>query len=166
MTIDDIDTSSDDELLALLTKELQEKVPAKPGSSEFIRQIKELPVGLRSMAATHQLDVSLALDDLGWHFGNCHSHELAHETAQGLDELGAPELAKAFRDAYQIAQNYWTTLGEENWTKWYHGSEFEHSIKPLNHEAQHIMDAKKRGIFDYWINYTRHYPERIGAVET
>jgi hypothetical protein len=166
MTIDDIDASSDDELLALLTTELQAKISAKLGSPEFVRQIKELPVGLRAMAATHQLDVSLAFDDLGWHFGNWPSHELAEETAQGLDELRATELAKLFRDAYQIARNYWTSLEAENWTQWYHGSEFEQLTEPLNREALRIINTRKRGIFDYWINYARHYPEQIGAIET
>ena len=33
-------------------------------------EIQRLPVGLRAMAATHHLDISLTLDDIGWHFLN------------------------------------------------------------------------------------------------
>jgi hypothetical protein len=36
----------------------------------------------------------MALDDLGWHFYNFHSRELAEETYRGLRELGADEAAE------------------------------------------------------------------------
>jgi hypothetical protein len=117
------------------------------------------------MAATHHLDISLALDDLGWHFGNDHSLELAEETARGLDELKATELATLFREAFRIAQNYWTELGKENWAKWYHDSELERAVEPLNREAWRVLGTKKCGIYDYWINYARHFPEQVGATD-
>jgi len=63
-------------LFSLLGRELKDRITTKRGSPEFVAEIKELPVGLRSMATTYELDVSLALDDLGWHFGNWHSVEL------------------------------------------------------------------------------------------
>ena len=34
----------------------------------FVRRLGQLPRGLRTMAATYELDVSMTLDDLGWHF--------------------------------------------------------------------------------------------------
>ena len=64
-----ISSSSDDELFTLLSKELEYRIPAARGSLEFLVQIRRLPVGLRAMAATYELDVSLTMDDLGWHFG-------------------------------------------------------------------------------------------------
>ncbi len=166
MTIDEIDASSDDELFVLLKNALEQQITAHPASPEFITQIRGLPVGLRAMAATHQLDVSLTLDDLGWHFGNWHSLELAEETALGFDELKAVELAMIFREAFRLAQNYWTELGTENWTQWYHGSEFQQVIKPIDEKARCLLDTKKRGLFDYWLSYARHFPERVGAIET
>jgi hypothetical protein len=36
----------------------------------FAANIALLPPGLRAMAATHWLDISLTLDSLTWHFGN------------------------------------------------------------------------------------------------
>src|SRR5262252_3789767 len=114
ITIEAIDSSSDDELFALLGKELEGRISAARGSAEFVAQIRELPVGLRAMAATYELDVSLALDDLGWHFGNWHNEELARETARGLETLGARELADLFRQAFEIAKKYWTELGGAN----------------------------------------------------
>src|SRR6267142_4362003 len=96
ISVEAIDSSSDDELFSLLGKELEKRVSAERGSPEFVAEIRNLPVGLRAMAATYELDFSLALDDLGWHFGNWHNVDLAEETSQGLEELGASELASVF----------------------------------------------------------------------
>ena len=82
------------------------------------------------MASTYHLDVSLARDDFGFHFGNNHSKELAEETAFGLDELGATELASLFREAFLHAQRFWEELGKENWHKWYSDSELEETLLP------------------------------------
>jgi hypothetical protein len=115
------------------------------------------------MAATYELDVSLALDDLGWHFGNWHSVELAEETAAGLEELGAQELAELFRAAFDLAQDYWIELGAENWMEWYNSSALEKAVGPLNAKAWAIVRQKKNGIFSYWVEYAKKYPERVGA---
>ena len=165
ITLDAIDSSSDDELQSLLFRELEQNVSAGHGSPEFLAQIRNLPVGLRAMAATSELDVSFALDDLGWHFGNWHTTELSEETARGLEELGAAELASLFRQAFEIAQRFWTELGSEGWMRWYHGSEFERQTRPLNDKARSILASKGGSLFKYWVDYARHHPERVGAVE-
>jgi len=87
ITLDTIDSSSDDEWFSLREKELENRISADRGSAEFVAEIQGLPVGLRAMAATYELDVSLALDDLGWHFGNWHNEDLAEETARGLARI-------------------------------------------------------------------------------
>jgi hypothetical protein len=165
LTLEDIDSSSDDELRSLLGKELKERISAERGSLEFLVQLRSLPVGLRAMAATYELDVSFALDDLGWHFGNWHSAELSEETAQGLDELGAGNLAALFRQAFQLAQGYWSELGAEEWMSWYHGSAFERAVGPLDKQSRSILDDKGGSIFKYWVDYARRHPERVGATE-
>jgi hypothetical protein len=165
LTLDAIDSSSDDELFSLLGKELQTRISATKGSAEFVAQIRDLPIGLRAMAATYELDVSLTMDDLGWHFGNWHSADLAEDTARGLQELGAADLARIFTEAFRIAQQYWTELGAENWTDWYHGSPLEKATDALTEEACSILKDKKNGIFKYWVDYARRYPERVGAVD-
>jgi|SRR5436190_10831062 len=163
LTVQQINSSSDDELFSLLAKELEAKIPADRSSPEFLEQICHLPVGLRAMAATYELDVSLTMDDMGWHFGNWHSAELAEETALGLEELGALDLAKVFRQAFQLAQRCWIELGSEHWMDWYLGSDFEKETSPLSEEAWSILQDKKRGIFDYWIDYARKDPGRVGV---
>jgi len=157
-------SGSDDELRTRLGKELESRISARRGSPEFLTQIRNLPVGLRAMAATYELDVSFALDDLGWHFGNWHSTELTEETARGLDELGASALASIFRQAFELAQAYWPELGAEGWMGWYHGSAFEQAVGPLDKQARSILESNGGGIFKYWVDYARKHPDRVGAT--
>ncbi len=161
LTREAISVSSDDELFKLLAKELERRISVTRESPEFAAEIQKLPMGLRAMAATYELDVSLVMDDLGWHFGNWHNTVLAEETIRGLDELGAAELAVIFREAFHIALRFWDELGTKDWSKWYHGSPLEKEIEPLNERARKILDGKKNGIFEYWVNYARKYPERV-----
>jgi hypothetical protein len=165
LTMAAIDASSDEELLAVLGKELQARVSAEQGSPEFVAKIRELPVGLRAMAATYELDVSFALDDLGWHFGNWCNKELAQETEQGLKELGMEEVAALFGRAFDVAKKHGSELANDNWMEWYHGSEFEKEVRPFDKQARELLD-RKGDIFKHWVRYTRRYPDRVGAAET
>lgn len=165
ITIEAIDSSSDDELLTLLSQELERRLPADKGSPEFLPHVRKLPIGLRAMAVTHELDVSLALDDLGWHFGNWHDMELAQETIHGLELLGAKELADLFRQAFEIAKGFWAELGDENWMEWYPDSPFEQAVEPLTKKAWSILEDKRIGILKYWVDHARRYPEQVGAAD-
>jgi hypothetical protein len=80
-----------------------------------------------------------------------------------LDELGAKELAEVFRGAFRLAQDYWIALGSEDWEEWYHGSALEKAVDPLTRKAWSILAGKKKGILDYWVDYARKHPERVGA---
>jgi len=164
LTLKSLASSSDDELFVLLGKELGRRVPAPRDSPEFLHQIQQLPVGLRAMAATYELDVSLALDDLGWHFGNWHDEALAEETAHGLEVLGASELARIFREALRLALGYWSELGGKNWTQWYAGSPLEQAAQPWNDLAWKFLDQYQNGIFHFWVDYARNHPNGVGVI--
>jgi hypothetical protein len=166
LTPEAVNSSSDDQLFSLLGKELESRISAQRGSPEFVAQIRNLPAGLRAMAATYELDVSLALDDLGWHFGTWYDVGLAEETARGLEELGASELGKVFREAFQLAKIYWAERGAEDWMQWYHGSPFENAVGPLTKQAWSILKDNRNGIFKYWVDYARQHPERVGAEDS
>lgn len=154
--------TSDVSLFELLGEELDRRLPnGRSANDEFVADLRALPVGLRSMAATYELDVSLTLDDLGWHFGNWHHLGLAEQTALGLEELGARELADIFREALNVAQRFWLELGDRGWSTWYPESEAEELMSPLNEMAWTILDTKSNGIFSYWTSYARQFPERI-----
>jgi hypothetical protein len=133
----------------------------------FLPAIRRLPAGLRAMAATHELDVSMTLDDLGWHFANWHNLELAEETSRGLKELEAHEVAAVFDQALTLVRPHWDTIGSlvaidfQKFIEWYHGSELEVSLDPLNKRLDDLLDASPRGLFEFWIRYARRYPERV-----
>ena len=161
----DIVGRSSEEVLKALSDELGRLLP-RPSDSRFLAMAKQIPLGLRAMAVTYYLDVSLALDDLGWHFGNYHSKRLAKETAWGLEELGAAELAHLFRKAFQLARKYWRELGRKNWDTWYGESALSKSLDALNGRAWEILRGKEYRIMGYWVDYARRYPERLGISET
>jgi len=66
--LDKDDAGLKDELEQLLTSRAMGDPYSDDGS--FAATIAQLPIGLRAMAATHWLDISLTLDSITWHFGN------------------------------------------------------------------------------------------------
>jgi hypothetical protein len=91
-----------------LRREIEELLAARAlgtpygTNSTLGRNIALLPVGLRAMAATHWLDISLTLDSVTWHFGNFGEPHLVAETEAGLRELGLHELALCFVEAKEL----------------------------------------------------------------
>jgi hypothetical protein len=156
-------SGSNDQVFELLGEQLEKRLPNRT-DPEFVDELRALPVGLRAMAATYELDVSLTMDDLGWHFGNWHDLDLAEETARGLEELRATELAGLFRQALAHAKDYWSELGSETWSDWYHGSRLEEAVMPLNERAWALLEDRWNGIFSYWVEYARQHPDRVGAL--
>ncbi len=158
--------ASDEHLYQMLGKELERWLPkGRRPSPDFVDDLRQLPAGFRAMVATFELDVSLTMDDLGWHFGNWHLWDLAEETAVGLVELEANELADIFRQAMSLAKMHWDELGSDGWSEWYHGSALETAMSPLNDQAWALLEPKSMGIMSYWLDYARKYPERICGLE-
>jgi hypothetical protein len=153
---------SDDALLELLSGELSRRLPhGRRANDAYVRELQSLPPGLRAMAATYELDVSLALDDLGWHFGNWHHLGLAQETLAGLRELGAVRMAELFQAAFGFAQRSWSELGDPAWPQWYTGSALARELEPLNSEAWALWGESKLGLLRYWLSYARAHPEQL-----
>lgn len=155
---------SEAQVFEMLGNELDRLLPSRV-DRHFLVELRKIPVGLRAMAATYELDVSLALDDLGWHFGNWHDHELARETILGLKELEAHEFAEIFSTAYDHAKAFWTELGAEEWMDWYHESDLDRRLGPLNQRAWALWNANSSGLFTYWVKYAKKYPAKLGALE-
>jgi hypothetical protein len=161
---------SDEQLFKLLSSELNCRLPDGAGGNldDQVRFVRSLPRGLRAMAAIHRLEVSMALDDLGWHFYNFHSRELAAETLSGLLELGASEAAEVFKKALELVEAHWESIGElkakplDAFTDWYTASGLEEALDPLNDRLWALCTAAgNRGLLSYWLTYARKYPERV-----
>lgn len=159
---------SDDELLNLLFGGLKQLFPPelRGDPAVFLSRLQSAPAGLRAMAATYDLDVSMALDDLAWHFINHHELlELAEETIRGLRELEAPAAAEIFQKAVAIITPHWQELEggipTESAHDWLDSTGIQAKINPLNRQ---MLDELKQfsggSFFSLWLAYARKYPDR------
>ncbi|MBB5055573.1 hypothetical protein HDF16_000242 [Granulicella aggregans] len=154
------------ELEALLTARAPGNAYSSDGS--FSATLATLPVGLRAMAATHCLDISLTLDSIIWHFGNFGEPGLVEQTEAGLRELGLHELAKCFSDAKHMMLPLLAHRKVED------GNPYEILERAgRRDEADKIkrrawdLDNLGRGksvIYEAWIRYTREHPDRVFAT--
>lgn len=146
---------------------LTSRVAANPygDDSTFAAAIAPLPRGLRAMAATHWLDISLTLDSITWHFGNFGEPGLVAATEAGLIELGLHDLARCFADARDLMVPLLSQRTEADGDPY---EMLEHS--GLRECAEEIdkraweLDNGKPGesvIYDAWIRYARAYPEQV-----
>ena len=157
---------SDDNLYQLLSSELKRLLGGSPASDrihEFVPRLARLPIGLRAMAATYELDVSITLDGFADHFANWHDLGFAEETLRGLHELGALELEGLFAEALEIAHNHWELFGSD-YPRGYRGSEVEALLNSLDQRAWvafGLRDRPGRSILAHWPEYARAHPERV-----
>jgi hypothetical protein len=160
-----MNTPDDDALFKLLSAELDAQLSATSRDVEALhQQLLRLPLGLRAMGATHPLDVSMALDDLGWHFGNWPSQPLAGETLAGLKELGATEAADIFDAAWSCAKEHWAFVCSGEFFDTYHGSPLEQTLLPLNRKLWTLLGydgSTGKNLLAYWVPYARAHPDRV-----
>lgn len=131
----------------------------------FAANIALLPAGLRAMAATHWLDISLTLDSLTWHFGNFGEPQLVAETEAGLLELGLSELALCFVEAKELMVPLLAQRTEAD------GDPYEILDRAGLRTRADELDRRawaldnlgpgKSVIYEAWIRYTRQHPARV-----
>ncbi|MBK9374098.1 MAG: hypothetical protein IPN03_10320 [Holophagales bacterium] len=162
---------SDTKLAKLLSAELCRLLgPGSPSDGEydaFVLKLRSLPPGLHAMAATYELDVSMALDDLGWHFSNWHHVGFAHETLRGLQELGSPEEAALFQQALHIALAHWDFIGSPTFRDAYLNSPLEKALDPINDRLWVCFGYHGNGgvaLVERWVPYARRHPDRVSVI--
>ena len=131
----------------------------------FAATIAVLPRGLRAMAATHCLDISLTIDSMTWHFGNFGEPGLVAETETGLRELGLHELALCFAEAKELmlpllAQR---TEADGDSDEILERAGLERRAEELNLRAltAYGVGSGESVIYEAWIKHARQYPERV-----
>lgn len=160
-------SAEDDALVSQVSELLKTHIHADPygWDGAFAEEIRRLPPGLRAMAATHHLDVSLTLDDIGWHFLNFGHPSHIEETELGLRELGLSNLADMFREAYSLVGpllpeirrpggDYYGVIERAGHTK---------RIDELSSRARTVLGDQ--GIYPRWAAYAREHPDRVFNAE-
>jgi len=132
---------------------------------KFAQNIAALPRGLRAMAATHWLDISLTLDSITWHFGNFGEPGLVTETEAGLRELGLHDLASCFVEAKELMVPLLAQRKEGD------GDPYEileqlglrERGDEIDRRAWALDDLKpdKSVIYEAWVRYARQHPEHV-----
>jgi len=160
-------STEDDALVSRIFELLKTQVRADPygWDGALAQEIRHLPVGLRAMAATHNLDVSLTLDDIGWHFLNFGHPSHVEETELGLRELGLIDVAAVFREAYELLSpqlpeirspdgDYYAVIEQAGHTK---------RIDELTDQARSRLGDQ--GIYRHWAAYAKRHPDRVFNAE-
>ena len=169
LTVEQIrSTKTDEELLGLLLNELKRTFPPEIRGDPvvFLSRVQNSPAGMRAMAETYDLDVSMAMNDLAWHFINHHnSFELAEETIAGLNELGTTEAAEIFEAAFAIIKPHWQELENVSHSKtghdWLDSNGIEKLMNPLNKRMWNLLKTfGETGLLSLWVTYARKYPDR------
>jgi hypothetical protein len=162
---------SDEELLKEIFSALSKSVSsvADPYSEDgsYAAAIGSLPTGLRAMAATHHLDISLTMDDIGWHFLNFGEPGLVRETEVGLRELGLGEIANYFVEAHAIVNPLRPEIKEaDDYYQCLESRGLMERINELTDKAsatQPSLDGSP--IYAAWIKYARGHPENVFTTQ-
>ncbi len=153
----------DEELLQRIFDLLKGRLKSNPygWDGEFAKEICSLPKGLRAMAATHHLDVSLVLDDIGWHFLNFGEAGHVKETEVGLRELGMDKMVNLFTEAYRIMKPHLPELHMPS-GDYYACLERSDEMKRINELSNRARIIQKEGgIYSAWVKYARKTPESV-----
>jgi hypothetical protein len=157
----------DADLLNELFKVLTARAPGNQYATDgrFADTIILLPPGLRAMAATHCLDISLTLDSITWYFGNFGESQLVVQTEFGLHELGLHELAVCFVEAKELMVPLLNqrTKDDGDPNELIDRAGLTTRAEELNRRVWAIykLGRGQSVIHDAWIRYVRNRPERV-----
>ena len=155
--------AEDDALVSSVFDLLKTRVSSNPygWDGAFAQEIRSLPPGLRAMAATHHLDVSLTMDDIGWHFLNFGHPTHVEETERGLRELGLSDLAVLFHEAYELVRPHLPEIRRPG-GDYYAVLEQAGHTRRIDELSSHARTALgNQGIYRCWAAYAREHPDRV-----
>ena len=159
-------SKEDNEAVSRVFKLLNSRLHANPYAWDgaFAQEIRSLPAGLRAMAATHHLDISLSMDDIGWHFLNFGHPSHVEETELGLRELGLVEVAAMFHEAYQLVQPHLIEIRRPG-GDYYAAMERSGAMKRIDELTdQACVAIGEQGVYRHWAAYARQHPEKVFAA--
>lgn len=136
---------------------------------DWVRQLREMPAGLRALTVTFELETQLQFGGLGEFFANWLHRDYCKETLLGLKELEAREAADIFVKAHALVQPHWDKIDElmdaipmPGFDDWYQDSELQQAIAPLDERIAEMKAAQgPYWLLHYWVPYARKHPERF-----
>ncbi len=175
LTVEQIRAAENDEaLFELLSSELDQQLPegVREEWNVYSERLAQLPRGLRAMAGIYFFDLSMAMDDLAWHFGNQNDEREIAETLNGLRELELFEIADCFVKMWDFMKPHMVALQSGDLG----GKKFPEWLEEIG--AQELADPMNKIIWKYceehsdfrlltsWLTYARKYPERCIISES
>jgi hypothetical protein len=154
-------------LVDFIQRLLNSRVVGDPYAEDdgYARSIALLPGGLRAMAATHWLDLSLALDSITWHFGNFGEPALVAATEAGLRELGLHELAACFSEAKELMVPLLaeSTDADGGFYQIVKTAGLTAQVNELDDRAWALnkLSPETSQIYGAWTRYARQHPDRV-----
>jgi hypothetical protein len=105
------------------------------------------------------------MDDIGWHFLNFGHPSHVNETELGLRELGLPDVADMFREAYALVGPHLPEIRRP-------GGDYYAVIEQAGHAKRidELTDQARtrlgdQGIYRQWAVYARQHPDRVFNAE-
>ena len=150
-------------IFSALTKSVNSAADPYSDDGSYAAAIAALPTGLRAMAATHHLDISLTMDDIGWHFLNFGEPGFVRETDSGLRELGLEDIADYFMEAHSIVNPLRPEIKEAG--EYYDCLESRGLMGRINEltdkASQKQPTLTGSPIYAAWVKYAREHPEKV-----
>ena len=154
-----------EEIFSVLSKSVSTIADPYSEDGSYAAAVASLPTGLRAMAATHHLDISLTMDDIGWHFLNFGEPGLVRETEAGLRELGLDEIAGYFVEAHTIVNPLKSEIKEAK--DYYECLERRGVMDRINELTDKASATQPKlsgsAIYAAWTKYARVHPENVFA---
>ncbi len=165
MKIEDISDCEDEGVLyerlaeefSELTRDLN---PAD--AEEWLSGTRLLPRSLWALASIYELDVSIHMDDLGWHFAHHYHWDTQQETLKALKVIGADDIAAVFEAALKVLKKHWLILGKIvnhkhiDFADWYPESELYEELGQFDLRMWELKD--EAGLLDRLVKYVRANP--------
>jgi hypothetical protein len=160
---------SDEEIFKAIANEAHTQLPTtlQENLEGYYAALPKLPPGVRAYAGIWDLDVSMAMDDIAWHFGNHDEERHTEETLWSLRELHATEAHDIFAQAVSIVHPHLEilrsgTIGIESFHDWLDETGIQSACDPLNKRLWQICaENPDHGLLYFAIKHARNAPDRF-----
>jgi hypothetical protein len=161
---------SDEEIFKSIADEAYRQLPEtlQADLDAYYAALPKLPPGIRAYAGIWDLDVSMAMDDIAWHFGNHDEERHIQETLWSLKELSALEVHDIFARAVSIVRPHLEmirsgTITVDSFHDWLDETGIQAACDPLNKRLWQICEENQHALLSFAVTHARNVPDRFIA---